>query len=234
MHKPSQNLFWPLTLSLPLKTSLFEEIPVTLEVAEVIYWNLKDFLLTAIAWDCCVYRDPACTGQPKCDGCSLACTQPYGCVGYKHQHLRTFTDSTFLWLLCDLWKYPLRRILPNQLPVNHSLYFALWSLQKLKFPNLEKKSSIFIRRTNFFKKLCPRSALLLSFIWDLGSTVRVLLEARQWERLVLESWRRPVDGVRGGQNELAIGQFDEFVPDEKSENVGPFLISDGEVRDPKT
>lgn len=38
----------------------------------------------------------------------------------------------------------------------------------------------------------------------------------------------------GGQNELAIGQFDEFVPDEKSENVGPFLISDGEVRDPKT
>lgn len=57
--------------------------------------------------------------------------------------------------------------------------------------------------------------------------MRVLLEARQWERLVLESWRRPVNG-------LAIGQFDEFVPNEKSENVGPFLISDGEVRDPKT
>lgn len=60
------------------------------------------------------------------------------------------------------------------------------------------------------------------------------MEARQWERLVLESWRRPVDGGGGGQNELAIGQSDEFVPDEKSENVGPFLISDGEVGDMKT
>lgn len=38
----------------------------------------------------------------------------------------------------------------------------------------------------------------------------------------------------GGQNELAIGQSDEFVPDEKSENVGPFLTSDGEDGDMKT
>lgn len=40
--------------------------------------------------------------------------------------------------------------------------------------------------------------------------------------------------VGGGQNKLAIGQSGEFVPDEKSENVGPFFISDREVGDPKT
>lgn len=39
--------------------------------------------------------------------------------------------------------------------------------------------------------------------------------------------------VGGGQNKLAIGQSGEFIPDEKSENVGPFLISDREVVDMK-
>lgn len=95
-------------LSLPLKTSLFEETPVTLKVAEVIYWKvLKDILPTAIAWDCCVYMDPACTGQPKCDGCSLACTQP-GLQSSTSQDLyRQHISGTSVWLVREPFEaYP--------------------------------------------------------------------------------------------------------------------------------
>lgn len=196
MHKPRQNLFWPLTL--PLKTSLFEETPVTLKVAEVIYWKvLKDFLPTAIAWDCGVYMDPACAGQPKCDGCSLACTQP-GLQSSTSQDLyRQHISGTSVWLVREPFEaYPTK----SSACLSVITYFiSHYEVSKTWVPkSWEKRNLAFSsEELTSFKKLCPRSTLLLSFIWDLGTTVRVLLEARQWERLVLESWRTSVDGGGG-------------------------------------